>query len=166
MEIGFRPVESADFPMLREWIARPHIRRWWGEPEAEVAMIAESLRAPGFAAFIIRLDGRDAGYIQWWKPDGTWEIPVAAPPETTRGIDLSLAEETDCGRRIGRRVIEAFVARLAAEGVRRVVIDPHPENERARRAYAAAGFAEAGQGVHCEGPYVLMVRDICEKVET
>jgi aminoglycoside 6'-N-acetyltransferase len=90
---------------------------------------------------------------------------VEAPPETTRGIDLSLAEEDECGRGIGRRVIAAFVERLAAKGVRRVLIDPHPENERARRAYAAAGFVEMACGVHAEGPYVLMVRDICEKVQ-
>lgn len=165
MEIGFRPVEEADLPVLRQWIARPHIRRWWGEPEAEVAAIAAGQDDPGFAAFITLLDGRNAGYIQWWKPDGAWEIPAEAPPETTRGIDLTLAEERDCGRGIGRRVIGAFVARLAAEGVRRVVVDPHPENERARRAYAAAGFVETARGVHCEGPYVLMVRHICEKVE-
>ena len=165
MEIGFRPVEPRDLPVLRDWIARPHIRRWWGDPDAEVAAVAAGLGKAGFAAFIILRDGREAGYIQSWTPDGAWEIPVDAPAETTRGIDLSLADENDCGRGIGRKVIAAFVDRLAAEGVRRVLIDPHPENARARRAYAAAGFAEAARGVHCEGPYVLMVRDICEKVE-
>jgi aminoglycoside 6'-N-acetyltransferase len=165
MEIGFRPVTAGDLPLLRTWIARPHLRRWWGEPEEEVAAIAAGLGDPGFEPFIILIDGREAGYIQSWVPDGSWEIPVEAPPATTRGIDLSLAEATNCGRGIGRRVIDAFVRRLAAEGVRRVVIDPHPENARARRAYRAAGFVEAARGVHCEGPYVLMVRDIIEKVE-
>jgi aminoglycoside 6'-N-acetyltransferase len=162
MRIGFRPVVVADRPLLRDWLARPHVRRWWGAPDYELAKIAGALGSPDFAAFVITLDGRDAGYIQWWRPDGSWEIPVAAPPETTRGIDLSIAEATDCGRGIGRAVIAAFVDRLAAEGVRRVLIDPHPDNVRARRAYAAAGFREVARGVHQDGAYVLMVSDIEE----
>ena len=31
------------------------------------------------------LDGRDAGYIQWWRPDGAWEIPMPERKPTPRG---------------------------------------------------------------------------------
>lgn len=157
--IGFRPVVPADRALLAGWIARPHWQRWWGEAEAEAASIAEGA-TPDFAPFVFTLDGRDAGYIQWWRPDGTWEIPVDAPPATTRGIDMGIAEPGDLGRGIGPAVLAAFMDRLAAEGVTRFLIDPAPGNAAARRAYAKAGFVETARGVHLDGPYVLMVRDL------
>jgi aminoglycoside 6'-N-acetyltransferase len=166
MTIDFRPLAEADFAPLSDWIARPHWQEWWGDPQEELAVIRAGLREPGFSAFIFTIDGRDAGYIQAWQPDGAWEIPVEAPPATTRGIDLSVADAGDLGRGIGRRVIAAFVERLAAEGIRRVLIDPHPDNHRARRAYAAAGFVPVADGMREDGPFVLMVRDLMEKVES
>jgi aminoglycoside 6'-N-acetyltransferase len=158
-EIGFRPVTPADRPMLAGWIARPHWQRWWGPAEEEAAGIAAGA-TPDFGPFVFTLDGRDAGYIQWWRPTDEVEIPVDAPPETTRGIDMSIADPADLGRGIGPRVLRAFVDRLAAEGVIRFVIDPSPDNAAARRAYAKAGFVEAARGSHADGPYVLMVLDL------
>ena len=85
---------------------------------------------------------------------------MEAPPETARGIDMSLADATDLGQGIGPRVLSAFVDRLAAEGVTRFLIDPAPDNAAARRAYAKAGFVEVARGTHMDGPYVLMVLDL------
>lgn len=158
-EIGFRPVTPADRPLLAAWIARPHWQCWWGEAEAEAASIAERATVD-FGPFIFTLDGRDAGYIQWWRPDGAWEIPVAAPPETTRGLDMGIADAGHLGRGIGPAVLAAFMRRLEAEGVTRFLIDPAPGNIRALRAYARAGFAEFARGHEADGPYVLMVRDV------
>jgi aminoglycoside 6'-N-acetyltransferase len=157
-EIGFRPVTAADRDLLAGWIARPHWQRWWGPADAEATSITEGATAD-FGPFVFTLDGRDAGYIQWWRPDGSWEIPVDAPPETTRGIDMSLADAADLGQGLGPRVLEAFVDRLVREGVTRFLIDPAPDNTAARRAYAKAGFVETARGAHADGPYVLMVLD-------
>ena len=101
-----------------------------------------------------------AGYIQWWRPVGQWEIPVAAPPATTRGIDMSVADPPTAAAASAPRVLSAFIDRLAAEGVTRFLIDPAPDNVAARRAYGKAGFVEAARGTHMDGPYVLMVLDL------
>jgi RimJ/RimL family protein N-acetyltransferase len=159
-ELGFRPVTPADRPMLASWIARPHWQRWWGPAEQEADDIVAHVTDPDVGPFFITLDGRDVGYIQWWRPDGAWDIPVDAPPATTRGIDLSIADPDDCNRGLGSRALTAFVARLAAEGVTRFLIDPAPDNAVARRAYARAGFVEVARGTHTDGPYVLMLLDL------
>jgi RimJ/RimL family protein N-acetyltransferase len=159
-EIGFRPVAAPDGPLLEEWIARPHWQRWWGPAKDQAATIIAHIDDPDVGPFIFTLDGRDAGYIQWWRPSGEWEIPVDAPPETTRGIDMSIASAEDTGRGVGPLVLRAFIDRLAREGIRRFVIDPAPDNIAARRAYAKVGFVEAARGTHMDGPYVLMVLDL------
>jgi aminoglycoside 6'-N-acetyltransferase len=157
--LGFRPVTAADEALLRDWIARPHWARWWGDDAAAAAAEIAAGATPDFGPFVFTLDGRDAGYIQWWRPTGEWDIPVAAPPATTRGIDISSADAAACGQGLGSRVLCHFVDRLAASGVTRFLIDPAPDNTAARRAYAKAGFVEVATGVHQHGPYILMVRD-------
>jgi len=159
-DIGFRPVVPADEPMLAGWIAQPHWARWWGPAKEEAATVHAHIADPEVGPFVFTLDGRDAGYIQWWRPDGAWEIPVEAPPATTRGIDMSIARTDDLGRGLGPSVLRSFVERLAAEGITRFVIDPAPDNVAARRAYAKAGFVEVAHGTHMDGAYVLMVRDV------
>lgn len=158
-EIGFRPVTPADRPLLARWIARPHWQRWWGPAEEEAASIAEGA-TPDFGPFVFTVDGVDSGYVQWWRPDGAWDIPVDAPPATTRGLDIGIADPAATGRGLGPRVLDAFMDGLAAEGVTRFLIDPAPENTAARRAYAKVGFVEVARGTHMDGPYVLMVRDV------
>ena len=29
-EISFLPVEPKHFPLLRKWLAEPHMQEWWG----------------------------------------------------------------------------------------------------------------------------------------
>ena len=72
-EIGFRRVTVSDRDLLALWIARPHWQRWWGDPAAEADEIVGDT-GPDFGAFIFTLDGRDAGYIQWWQPTDALEI--------------------------------------------------------------------------------------------
>jgi aminoglycoside 6'-N-acetyltransferase len=56
------------------------------------------------------------------------------------GVDLSIGEEYNLSKGIGSAVLHAFVGKLRAEGHTAIIIDPDPENMRAVRAYAKAGF--------------------------
>lgn len=44
-EYRFVPVSRDDYPMLRRWLAQPHMAGWWGLPEAEIALIDGDLGA-------------------------------------------------------------------------------------------------------------------------
>ncbi len=79
--ITFRPLTHDDLPMLREWIARPHVAEWWGE-QATLAELAEHY-APVIAGtshqkcYIAFADDTPIGFIQSYVPaadhsDGWW----------------------------------------------------------------------------------------------
>ena len=69
------------------------------------------------------------------------------------GVDLSIGEADNLSKGIGSAVLRRFVDKLKAEGHTAIIIDPDPNNTRAVRAYAKAGFrpvpnlAENTQGV-------------------
>jgi aminoglycoside 6'-N-acetyltransferase len=148
--ITFRPVVEQDLPLLADWLARPHWREWWGDPETELGYIREMVEGRDTTQpFFFQIDGTDRGYIQvWYIKDqlGTeWvkEYPwLMLLPEDAVGVDLSLANREELSKGIGTEVLRAFVRKLRRDGYDRIIIDPDPANLRAVRAYRKAGFRE------------------------
>jgi aminoglycoside 6'-N-acetyltransferase len=114
--IEFRPLEQTDLPLLREWLEREHVRRWWREP------IDEELAHELSGRYVIVVDGRPAGMIQTY--DGE--------------VDLLIGEEELTGRGLGPRILMRFVDELAG----RDIVFAHVEegNRRSWRAFEKAGF--------------------------
>ena len=157
---SFRPLTAADLPLMRTWLAAPHMRRWWGETEPALDELRQAIEEPSTNPFLVLIDGREAGYIQSYDIHAEPDHPYRDQPPGTLGIDLSLGEADLLGMGHGPRIIEAFVARLFAAGTRRIVIDPAPDNARAIRAYEKAHFRGAGRRTTSEyGDALLMVRD-------
>lgn len=133
--------------MLREWLARPHVAKWWdGLPSAEDMEADYGPSIDGVVShwcYIVHGDERPIGFIQAYAPaafhhDGWW---VEEHDVNMRGIDQFLASEDLLGRGIGTAMVRAFLDRLFREPqVTRVQTDPDPTNLRAIRCCEKAGF--------------------------
>lgn len=152
-----RPVTAADLAMLAGWRARPHVARWWGPPEVEPE--GEKLTDAKVAMWIAERAGRPFAFIQDYRVHDWTPHPFDYLPPGARGMDLYVAETDMIGMGHGAALVGQHVARMFAEGVPAVGIDPHPENHAARRAYAKAGFMfHAGPMETPWGVAVLMHR--------
>ena len=154
----FRPMTTADLPQIRQWLAQPHVQEWWGDPAEQYALVSGDLDEPAMDQFIVAAGGNDFGYIQCYDLTA-WNCGLGAQPEGTRGIDLFIGEPDMVAGGHGSALIRAFVEERLAQGAARIVVDPNPANARAVRAYAKAGFQEAGMVETPDGPALLMVRD-------
>lgn len=160
-DYAFVPVTRADYPLLRRWLAEPHVRAWWGDPEEEIAMIDEDIDAMGQGGptdmRIVRHEGRPFAYVQDYLAHH-WEMPHYRDfPEGTRAVDTFLGEPAMLGRGHAARYLRQRAGELLAAGAPAVVIDPDPANERAVRAYRRAGF-QGDRIVPCEDgdPVIVM----------
>ena len=143
----FRPVTPADLPLLREWRSRPHWVEWWGAAEGDEGFFEEAMADPHTAAWIVELDGRAFAYAQDYDPHAWPGHPFGQLPPGARGIDQSIGEPGMVGRGHGSAFVRAHCERLFAAGAPAIGTDPHPDNARAIRAYAKAGFAVAGDPI-------------------
>ena len=136
----FVPVTRADLPLLRRWLSEPHVRAWWGDPDAEIALMEVDLEAGPSDMRIVHHAGRPFAYVQDY-PAHHWEMPHYADfPEGTRAVDTFLGEPAMLGQGHAAGYLRARAEALLAAGAPGVVIDPSPDNARAVRAYRAAGF--------------------------
>jgi aminoglycoside 6'-N-acetyltransferase len=154
----FRPMISADLPLIRRWLTLPHVRQWWGDPEEQYSLVSGDLAEPAMDQYIFSAGGNSFGYLQCYDLTA-WNVGFGLQPAGTRGIDLFIGEPDMIERGHGSALIRSFVDGLMRNGAPRVVTDPEPGNRRAIRAYAKAGF-ETNRVVDTpDGKALLMVRD-------
>jgi aminoglycoside 6'-N-acetyltransferase len=147
-----------DLPMIKGWLAEPHVREWWGDPAEQYALVSGDLDEPAMDQYIVSADGRDFGYLQCYDLTA-WNSGFGEQPKGTRGIDLFIGEAGMIERGHGSAMIRAFVDERLRSGAPRIVTDPDPRNLRALSAYESAGFARVGMVGTPDGPSLLMVRD-------
>lgn len=153
-QISFRPMTREDLPRLQQWIAAPHVAEWWGDDASETVEGVEAKyaeRVDGTATvspWVMEVEGRPVGFVQWYRVEGEreWYPDLDIPPGTV-AIDVAIGDPDYVGKGHGRRLVLEFVhhvLRATVPDCPEVWIDPDPRNERAIRAYRAAGFIDTG----------------------
>ena len=156
-DYAFRPMTSADLPLIQRWLALPHVREWWGDPSKQFALVSGDLEEPAMDQFIVSAAGADFAYLQCYDLTA-WNSGFGEHPKGTRGIDLFIGEPGMIERGHGSALIRCFADDRLATGAPRIVTDPDPANARAVRAYEKAGFRKVRMVDTPDGPALLMVR--------
>ena len=139
LDYQFSPLTRADFPMLRAWLAEPHMRAHWGEPEAEFNLIAEDLSNEVVDMWVVSKEEPFA-YVQDY-PAHHWPMPHYADfPKGARAVDTFVGAPAYLNNGHAARYLRQHAQALLAKGYPTVVIDPSPDNTYAVKAYKNAGF--------------------------
>jgi aminoglycoside 6'-N-acetyltransferase len=150
---------AADLPLVRRWLAAPHVAQWWGDADEQFALVAADLDHPDMNQFIVVTDDRPIGYLQCYEPPAWSDHPFGSQPKGACGIDQFIGEPDMIDRGHGSAFIRTFIERLLGAGTPRILTDPDPVNTRAIRAYEKAGFRGDRFLDTPEGGALLMVRN-------
>jgi len=147
-----------DLPLIKRWLAAPHVSEWWGDPDQQFGLVSGDLSEPAMDQFIVTAGERPFGYLQCYRLTD-WNIGYGDQPDGTRGVDQFIGEPDmiSCGH--GSALTRQFTDGLLAAGLPRVVTDPDPSNHRAVRAYEKAGFRRDRMVDTPDGLSLLMVRN-------
>ena len=153
----FLPMSAADLPLVRRWLAAPHVTEWWGDSDEQFALVSEDLEQPAMDQFVVTIDGQPFAYLQCYDQRAWPDNGLGIHPPGTRGIDQFIGELDMTGRGHGSAFIRAFIVDLMRAGTPRVLTDPDPANARAIRAYERAGFRKDRMVDTPDGRALLMV---------
>ncbi|MER5492910.1 GNAT family N-acetyltransferase [Streptomyces sp. NPDC002490] len=155
--IAFRRLAEADFPLLGDRLARPHVARWWHHDPSPAAVARDF----GPAArgeepsrdLLALLDGEPVGLVQRVRladyPD--YRDALAALVEVPAGahtVDYLIGPAERTGQGLGPRMIAAALAELwaADRDASCVIVPVVAANRRSWRALERAGLRRVGSG--------------------
>ena len=160
-ESGYRfsMVSAKDLRLLRFWLSEPHIVDWWTPPEEDMTAMEQDIDADKDCVrrYIVSFNGREFGFIQIYDPQKVsfWSENPQTPG--TFGIDQFIGDPAMIGFGHGTNFIKAFVQHLRSiEGIRRLIVDPHPDNSPAIKCYQQVGFKKDSDISTPDGPAALM----------
>jgi aminoglycoside 6'-N-acetyltransferase len=154
----FRPMSAADLPLVRRWLAQPHVVQWWGDSDEQFELVRGDLDHPAMDQFIVATAGRPFAYLQCYDPTAWPDNGFGSLPPGSRGVDQFIGEADMIGRGHGSALIRMFVDGVLTAGAPRVITDPDPGNGRAIRAYEKAGFRAERLIDTPDGRALLMAR--------
>lgn len=166
--VRLRPFDpETDLPRLRRWLNRPHVARWWGDPERA---LEEARHRPPEAHVVIIADERPAGYMCWATPSqhereaaGLTDLPA-----DLLDVDVLLGEPEALGKGIGPHAGALLLAHLHATcDASCVGVGTSASNQRALRAAEKLGFRLVRTFDDPEiGPCCYMVLDMRDSHST
>lgn len=126
--------------LLRSWLNRPHVARWWGEQDQELTTFLN--RSPDTHAVIVA-DGIPVGYLCWGRPAAE-ELSAAALtdlPDNLVDIDILIGEPQFVGRGIGPRALGLLLDQLRHQACNHWAgLGTSRSNHAAMLAFEKAGF--------------------------
>lgn len=166
-KISFKKLAKDDVPLLVSWFANPHVRKWWPilEKDEVVEHFLKRIRSKDTFGYIIYLDDKPIGYIQYYYIDSTEEKAgkwFPQLPSGTIGTDQFIGDPDYIGKGIGTRMIKKFIEYLCEiePKMKSIIVDPEPTNYAAITCYEKVGFKRIGLYKRPDGPYLLMKYDI------
>ena len=145
--IQFEAVTLAHLPLLDNWLGKPHVARWWDNPDALLERVrTKRSSTPAADGYVIVVGTQSVGYIQSWDASCFAADYYAAEwwlrdlPLGTIGLDVFLGRLGMTGRGLGTEIISEFATKLIDRGAKCLIVDPELRNHRAISAYYKAGF--------------------------
>ncbi|OHV35330.1 MULTISPECIES: GNAT family N-acetyltransferase [Pseudofrankia] len=155
--ITWRRLDESDFALLRGWLERPHVARWWNHETTAAAV----QRDFGPAArgeepsedFLALLDERPIGLMQRcriadYPEDHDQLAPIVDVPAGAIGIDYLIGEPDQIGRGLGPDMITSMILRIWSDFPEAtcVMVSVVAANRASWRALEKAGLRRVGQG--------------------
>lgn len=139
----FHPIQDEDIPLMKEWLGREHVSKWYGSPEDWLEEMARRNSDFSFVKhFIVRLEGQPIGFCQYYtcieaQEDWYGHVPLAG----SYSLDYMIGEERFLGQGLGKAIVAWLIRQVfSLDESQRIIVAPEPENSASCRSLLANRF--------------------------
>lgn len=155
--LTWRSIVETDFPLLSEWLSRPHVHRYWNHdftPEGVTRDFGPGARGEEAGEdLLVSVDGQPVALVQRSRIEDYAEDfselgAIVDVPAGAVTIDYFVADPAHTGRGLGTAVIRAIVADTWSSypDCPAIIVPVVAGNTASWRALARAGFRRVGEG--------------------
>lgn len=145
MSVTLRPVAASDLELIGQWLAEPHVARWWLTAttiDDELADIRAAMRSDDATEVLVASAGaKPIGWCQWypWRDTPAEAAELGTGPDDI-GIDYAIGAPDRVGCSFGSAMIGELVRRVRANSSAAIVCEPDAANIASRRVLEKNGF--------------------------
>jgi len=153
MNLRFRLLGPHDYPLLLEWLQRPHVKEWWDDGDNTLEKVAAHYSSSPETVKRYLLVTTDHSGNE--RPVGYFQFYIA---EKGVGVDQFLADPDLLGKGLGSAALRRFLEFVKEiSGQTHFITDPDPRNTRAIRCYEKVGFKHIKTEASSEGKEIYLM---------
>jgi RimJ/RimL family protein N-acetyltransferase len=138
-----KPLEDRDLPLVKEWLYKDYIKKWYDDPEEWLYEMKERKGAFHFIQhFIVCDENGPIGFCQYYDCFEAKEDWYSVDrPQSVFSMDYLIGEETCLGRGLGKEIVRILsdIIRVV-EKAHEIVVQPEKENIASCRALLANDY--------------------------
>jgi len=141
--LELRRIQDSDISIMRRWLYKDYIIKWYEDPEAWIKEIAERDNEFKFIKhFIVLYEEKPIGFCQYYTClDAEEEWYGEIPLEGTYSIDYLIGEEEYLGKGFGKAIIGLLVQKIfLLDDAKRIIVLPEQDNKPSINSLLANGF--------------------------
>lgn len=135
----FRKLTHDDLPMIRGWLLTAHVRAWWPNADAQVALMEKDMDNDTIDMQLVCLIDRPFAYLHDHDAQAFVMPEFADLPKGSRAMDTFVGDPDFLGQGHGAGYIDARLRDLRMHHPL-VAVAPNTTDTRSIAVYRAAGF--------------------------
>jgi aminoglycoside 6'-N-acetyltransferase len=159
----FKALTKKDIPLLFEWTMQPHVA-WWWQTASNWADFEKKyqdyIKSDHVFPFMMCENNKAFGYIQYYwidKLDDAWVDQLFSRSAGIVGIDVFIGDQDYLAKGHGTKCMAEFIEKLWKNPeIRKIIVDPCPENMQAVGCFKKLGFKEVEQVESQHGIVAIM----------
>lgn len=141
-KISFRKIADSDISLIKEWLNKDYIHRWFKHPANWIGEIEK--RKSEFSwinHFIAAVNGNPIGFCQYYPCKNSDEDCWGEYSKCAFSIDYLIGEEKFLNKGYGKKIVEFLEKKIfSIEGARFIAVMPDKENTNSSRLLSACGY--------------------------
>jgi len=142
-DLYLKKLEDNDISLLKVWLNKPHVLKWFKNPQAWIDEINNRDAKYNFIKhFIVMYNDTKIGFCQYYdyqKGKETWHNNLNI--ENTYSIDYLIGEQEYLGKHIGTLIVKLLNDEIAYNtNAAKIIVQPEINNYISRRTLLSAGY--------------------------